>query len=114
MSEGTLAIPPSTTAPPIERAHRILIIDDEASIRESLETLLTLEGYTVETATEGDSGLGRIDHASYDLVLLDLALPGKSGLEVLPLIRERNPELPVIMITAFGTVDNVVEAIRTG
>ncbi|HMD21483.1 MAG TPA: sigma-54 dependent transcriptional regulator [Alloacidobacterium sp.] len=114
MSEGTLAVPPSTTSSPLERAHRILIIDDEASIRESLETLLTLEGYNVETATEGESGLDQIDRASYDLVLLDLALPGKNGLEVLHLIRERHPDLPVIMITAFGTVDNVVEAIRTG
>ncbi len=114
MSEGTLAVPPSTTSSQLERAHRILIIDDEASIRESLETLLTLEGYNVETATEGESGLDQVDRATYDLVLLDLALPGKNGLEVLRLIRERHPDLPVIMITAFGTVDNVVEAIRTG
>jgi DNA-binding NtrC family response regulator len=114
MSEGTLAVTPSTTSSPLERAHRILIIDDEASIRESLETLLTLEGYNVETATEGESGLDQIDRATYDLVLLDLALPGKNGLEVLHVIRERHPDLPVIMITAFGTVDNVVEAIRTG
>jgi DNA-binding NtrC family response regulator len=114
MSEGTLAVPPSATSSHSEHAHRILIIDDEAAIRESLETLLSLEGYTVETAPEGDAGLDRIDHASYDLVLLDLALPGKNGLEVLQLIRERHPDLPVIMITAYGTVDNVVEAIRTG
>jgi DNA-binding NtrC family response regulator len=114
MSEGTLAVTPSTTSSPLERAHRILIIDDEASIRESLETLLTLEGYNVETATEGESGLDQIDRTTYDLVLLDFALPGKNGLEVLHVIRERHPDLPVIMITAFGTVDNVVEAIRTG
>jgi DNA-binding NtrC family response regulator len=114
MSESTLAVPPSITSPQLERGHRILIIDDEASIRESLETLLTLEGYIVEIAPEGESGLAQIDRASYDLVLLDLALPGKNGLEVLHLIRERYLDLPVIMITAFGTVDNVVEAIRTG
>ena len=114
MSEGTLAVPPSTTSSQSEPAHRILITDDEAAIRESLETLLTLEGYTVEMAPEGDSGLERIDRFSYDLVLLDLALPGKNGLEILHLIRERHPDLPVIMITAYGKVDNVVEAIRTG
>jgi DNA-binding NtrC family response regulator len=114
MSEGILAVPHSTSTSQSDRAHRILIIDDEASIRESLETLLTLEGYNVETAPEGESGLDQIDRASYDLVLLDLALPGKNGLEVLHLIRDRHPALPVIMITAFGTVDNVVEAIRTG
>jgi DNA-binding NtrC family response regulator len=114
MSEGTLAVTPSTTSSHAEAAHRILIIDDEAAIRESLETLLSLEGYTIETASDGDAGLDRLDRAVYDLVLLDLALPGKNGLEILQLIRERQPSLPVIMITAFGTVDNVVEAIRTG
>jgi DNA-binding NtrC family response regulator len=114
MSEGTLAVPASITPLSSDRAHRILIIDDEASIRESLETLLSLEGYAVETAPDGESGLDQIDRSGYDLVLLDFALPGKNGLEVLQLIRERNPDLPVIMITAYGTVDNVVEAIRTG
>jgi len=114
MSEGTLAVTPSTTSSHPERAHRILIIDDESAIRESLETLLTLEGYVVEMAPEGESGLERIDQSSYDLVLLDLALPGKNGLEILHLIREHHADLPVIMITAYGKVDNVVEAIRTG
>jgi DNA-binding NtrC family response regulator len=114
MSEGILAVPPSTTSFHSERAHRILIIDDEAAIRESLETLLTLEGYVVEMAPEGESGLERINQSAYDLVLLDLALPGKNGLEILHLIREHHPDLPVIMITAYGKVDNVVEAIRTG
>jgi DNA-binding NtrC family response regulator len=65
-------------------------------------------------APEGESGLERIGQFSYDLVLLDLALPGKNGLEILHLIREQHPDLPVIMITAYGKVDNVVEAIRTG
>ena len=93
---------------------RILIIDDEAAIRESLETLLSLEGYTVEMAGDGERGLAMLDQQSYDLVLLDLALPGQSGIEVLPRIHERQPQLPVIMITAFGTVNNVVDAIRAG
>ena len=113
MSEATIAIPapPSSQSPDTQR---ILIIDDEAAIRESLETLLSLEGYTVEAAVNGEDGLDRIEEQAYDLVLLDLALPGKSGLEILPLIRERHPSLPIIMITAFGKVDNVVDAIRSG
>ena len=94
--------------------HRILIIDDEAAIRESLDTLLSLEGYAVESAVDGVQGLVRIDTRLYDLVLLDLALPGQNGLEVLAQIRERQPELPVIMITAYGTVANVVDAMRAG
>ncbi len=92
----------------------ILIIDDESGIRESLETLLTFEGYSLRMAVDGDEGLRILDQHSFDLVLLDLALPGQSGMELLPLIHERYPELPIIMITAYGTVHNVVEAIRAG
>ena len=92
----------------------ILVIDDEAAIRESLEVLLTLEGYTVKMAVDGEQGLRTLEQESFDLVLLDLALPGQSGMELLPQIKERQPELPVIMITAYGTVDNVVEAVRAG
>jgi len=92
----------------------ILVIDDEAAIRESLEVLLTLEGYSVRMANDGEQGLRILELENFDLVLLDLALPGQSGLELLPQIKERQPELPVIMITAYGTVDNVVEAVRAG
>jgi len=92
----------------------ILVIDDEAGIRESLEVLLSLEGYTVKTASDGEHGLRTLESESFDLILLDLALPGQSGLDLLPQIKERQPETPVIMITAYGTVENVVEAIRAG
>jgi len=92
----------------------ILVIDDEAGIRESLEVLLSLEGYSVKTANDGEQGLRTLEMETFDLVLLDLALPGQSGLDLLPQIKERQPETPVIMITAYGTVENVVEAIRAG
>ena len=92
----------------------ILVIDDEAGIRESLEVLLSLEGYTVKTANDGEQGLRTLEMENFDLVLLDLALPGQSGIDLLPQIKERQPETPVIMITAYGTVENVVEAIRAG
>jgi DNA-binding NtrC family response regulator len=95
-------------------AARILVIDDEAGIRESLEVLLSLEGYAVRVAADGEEGLRTLDLESLDLVLLDLALPGQSGLELLPQIKERQPDLPVIMITAYGTVDNIVESVRAG
>src|SRR5579875_3314220 len=114
MSEGTLTIPSNPQAAGSEFQPRILIIDDEAAIRESLETLLSLEGYAVETAENGELGLERIAEQPFDLVLLDLALPGRNGIEILSTLRERETTLPVIMITAFGTVDNVVEAIRGG
>src|SRR5271168_977629 len=114
MSEATLTLRPESTTANTETAYRILIIDDEASIRESLETLLSLEGYIIDTAPDGEEGLHTIGQRSYDLVLLDLALPGMNGIEVLGQIRERYTDLPVIMITAYGTVNNVVDAIHAG
>ncbi|MGA8940497.1 MAG: sigma-54 dependent transcriptional regulator [Acidobacteriaceae bacterium] len=93
---------------------RILIIDDEAGIRDSLETLLTLEGFRVDLAADGASGLDQLTRNTYDLMLLDLALPGESGIDLLPRIHALVPDLPVIMITAYGTVGNVVDAIRAG
>jgi DNA-binding NtrC family response regulator len=92
----------------------ILIIDDEAAIRESLETLLEFEGYKVDAAESGEEGLVRLGEQTYDLVLLDYALPDRNGMEVLAEIRDRNPEFPVIMITAYGTVENAVRAIQGG
>jgi DNA-binding NtrC family response regulator len=114
MPEVELPLNASTAAPASTLTARILVIDDEAAIRDSLEVLLTLEGYTVSMAADGDQGLHILDLDNFDLILLDLALPGRSGLELLPIIKERQPETPVIMITAYGTVDNVVEAIRAG
>jgi DNA-binding NtrC family response regulator len=92
----------------------VLIIDDEAEIRESLQTLLELEGYEVETASTGNDGLASAGDRPFDLVLLDLALPDKNGLTVLAELHERDPQLPVIVITAYGTVDNAVRATQAG
>ncbi|MGB8096384.1 MAG: sigma-54 dependent transcriptional regulator [Terracidiphilus sp.] len=109
-------LPLNLSAPAATSANTasVLVIDDEAAIRDSLEVLLTLEGYAVKMAGDGEQGLRILELENFDLVLLDLALPGRSGLELLPMIKERQPEVPVIMITAYGTVDNVVEAIRAG
>src|SRR5947209_5418438 len=95
-------------------AGNILIIDDEAAIRESLQTLLEMEGYRVEASENGEDGLTRIAEHPYDLVLLDFALPGMNGIEVLQEIRERDPQLSVIMITAYGTGENAVKAMQSG
>src|SRR5947209_3144804 len=92
----------------------ILIVDDEESIRESLVTLLEMEGYAVETGADGEEGLARIAERPFDLVLLDYALPGMNGMEVLQEIRERDQQLAVIMITAYGTVENAVQAMQSG
>jgi DNA-binding NtrC family response regulator len=95
-------------------AGAVLIIDDEAEIRESLQTLLEMEGFAVETATSGEAGLQRIGEHPFDLILLDLALPGRDGMEVLAEIRAHETRLPVIMITAYGTVENAVRAMQSG
>lgn len=92
----------------------ILIIDDEQAIREPLVTLLEMEGYSIETSESGEEGLARLAERPFDLVLLDFALPGMDGLEVLHEIRERDPQLSVIMITAYGTVEKAVEAMQSG
>ncbi|MGA2359003.1 MAG: response regulator, partial [Terriglobales bacterium] len=102
---------PESTPP---NAGRILIIDDEAEIRESLETLLQLEGYTVVVAGSGGEGLAHIGQRSFDVVLLDLALPDKNGMDVLSEIRLLHPQQAVIMITAYGTVENAVRAMQSG
>ncbi|HYV72874.1 MAG TPA: sigma-54 dependent transcriptional regulator [Candidatus Binatia bacterium] len=92
----------------------VLIVDDESAIRESLQTLLELEGYAVETACDGEEGLAKLAEHPYDLVLLDFAMPERNGIEVLREIRERDVDLAVIMITAYGTVENAVNAMQAG
>src|SRR5262245_6981880 len=95
-------------------AGSVLIIDDEAGIRESLETLLEFEGYRVSSADTGEQGLLKLGDHPYDLVLLDFALPDRNGLEILADIRDRDPQMAVIMITAYGTLDNAVRAMQNG
>src|SRR5579884_4222944 len=92
----------------------VLIVDDEVEIRESLQALLELEGYEVQTAGDGEEGLARIAEHPFDLVLLDFALPGRSGLDILREIRVQDPVLSVIMVTAYGTVENAVNALQSG
>ncbi len=92
----------------------ILVIDDEAEIRESLEVLLAAEGYAVDGAASGESGLKHLREKTFDLVLLDVMMPDKNGLEVLSEIRTMDPDLAVVMITAFGSVENAVAAIKGG
>jgi DNA-binding NtrC family response regulator len=95
-------------------AGSVLIIDDEVAIRESLETLLQLEGYSVDSSASAEDGLAQIGQHSFDLVLLDLALPDRNGIDLLEEIHSNDPQLPVIMITAYGTVENAVKAMQAG
>ncbi len=114
MSETAVITRRSSDEPLFARMGSVLIIDDEAAIRESLETLLDIEGYEVHSAETAEDGLSRLGERSYDLVLLDLALPDRSGMDLLPEIAAEHPGLPVIMITAYGTVENAVVAMQSG
>jgi DNA-binding NtrC family response regulator len=103
-------------SPPSEASNsgRVLIIDDEAAIREPLQILLEEDGYEVVNAQDGEEGLSLLDTQAFDLILLDFQLPGRNGLEVLSEIRERDPEMAVIMLTAYATPENAVAAIQGG
>src|SRR5216683_1961499 len=107
-------IPRRISETPMSTQGCVLIIDDEEEIRESLQTLLELEGYEVETAANGEQGLSKLDERPFDLVLLDLALPDRNGIELLPEIRVLDPQISVIMITAYGTVEDAVRAMQSG
>jgi len=92
----------------------ILIIDDEESMRDSMGQTLGREGYTVKAVASGRSGLARFNKETYDLVFLDLRLPDGDGLSLLRQMKEVSPETPVIVITAFGSIEIAVEAIKLG
>ena len=95
---------------------RILVVDDEKNIRRVLQALLEGEGHAVDDAGDGDEAraLLRRSAGDYDLVLTDLRMPGCDGLELLRWTREAHPDTPVVMLTAHGTVDVAVEAMREG
>jgi DNA-binding NtrC family response regulator len=92
----------------------ILIIDDEEIIREALEALLVAEGHLVRTAATAAAGLEALANRTPDVVLLDLMLPDRNGLDVLEDIRRLDDELPVVMITAYGTIENAIAATKQG
>jgi CheY-like chemotaxis protein len=94
---------------------RILIIDDEPNIRETMQLALDAAGYATGTAADGTAGLEVFGSGErWDLVLLDQRMPGMDGLEVLHRIRQRAPDAEVIMVTAFATVELAVEAMKAG
>jgi nitrogen regulation protein NR(I) len=92
----------------------ILIIDDDDQLRKSFERLLSEEGYAVETAHSGEAGLKLIRAGMPDLVILDMRLPGMSGFETFEAIHEIEPKLPVIIMTAYGTTETAIEAMKMG
>ncbi|CAG0982495.1 Transcriptional regulatory protein TcrA [Methanosarcinales archaeon] len=92
----------------------ILVIEDDKKMRDGLVEILTDEGYNVESAENGQVGLEKIKKKEYDVILTDLIMPVMGGMEVLMEIKHIKPGTNVIIITAFGTIENAVDAIKAG
>ncbi|HRT80572.1 MAG TPA: sigma-54 dependent transcriptional regulator [Bacteroidales bacterium] len=93
---------------------KILIIDDERSIRNTLKDILSFEKHHVDTAEDGIIGLKMIEENEYDVIFCDIKMPQMDGIEVLEKIVETHPEIPVVMISGHGNIDTAVEAIKKG
>lgn len=93
---------------------KILIIDDERSIRNTLKEILEYEGFKIDEAIDGEEGLAKISKEKYDLVLCDIKMPKKDGMEVLAEIQKNKPELVTIMISGHGNIETAVECTKLG
>lgn len=93
---------------------KILIIDDERSIRNTLKEILEYEKFSVDDAEDGLKGIEKIKAGKYDLILCDIKMPGKDGLEVLEFALEQAPETPFIVISGHGTIETAVDAVKKG
>jgi len=94
--------------------YRILVVDDESSMRDFLSIMLHREGYIVDAANDGSQAVKHLKDHSYDLVISDVQMPQLNGLKLLRHVKERNPETVVIMITAFSSTEEAVEAMKQG
>jgi DNA-binding NtrC family response regulator len=92
----------------------ILLIDDDDSLRRVMEFSLTGAGHTVQTAASGEDGLRLFEKGTFDAVITDITMPGMSGMEVLSKVHNHSPTIPVIVITAYGTIESAVEAMKQG
>ncbi len=93
---------------------RILVVDDDESLRRVTQVQLQQSGYDVTTASDGNEAMPILERFPADLVITDFKMPGMSGLELLRKIRNEYPEIVIVMVTAFGTIENAVEAMRAG
>jgi len=93
---------------------KVLVVDDDQDLRDNLVEVLSENGFSPDSAENGEIALEKLQDNMFDLVLLDSVMPGMDGLETLPLIKRTYPKTRVIMLTAFSTVNSAVEAMRSG
>src|SRR5438034_8138421 len=93
---------------------RILIADDDEVSCQLFAETLESDGFQVDPVTSGDEAIARLRAANHDLVIIDVRMPGISGLEVTRIVHEKYPALPIIVMTAFGSIETAVEAIHEG
>ena len=93
---------------------KILIVDDELIVRESLGGWLERDGHMVDKAASGEEALEKCEKTRYDILLLDIKMEGMSGLEVLKRVKENDPDVSVVMITAYGSIPSAIEAMKSG
>jgi DNA-binding NtrC family response regulator len=93
---------------------RILVIDDDEIARDVVVSLLAKEGFSVDSARDGLEGISAVKRSEYHLVITDLKMPGADGIEVLKSVRSLSPSSSVVILTAYGTLDNALEAMRLG
>ena len=92
----------------------VLVVDDEAGVRSALSGVLRDEGYAVDVVDSGEACLDRASRAPYDVIVLDIWLPGIDGLATLARLRERRVDAPVVMISGHGNIESAVRAIKMG
>jgi len=97
-----------------EANSRVLVVDDERSMQEFLEIFLRREGYDVQTASDVDTAIAQLESDDFDLIITDMQMPGKTGLDLILEAREVAPEAIVIVVTAFGTTDSAISAMKEG
>lgn len=97
-----------------DRKGRVLVVDDEESVRALLERVLAREGYTVATAANGEDALGKVSRLDIEMVLLDIKMPGMSGMEVLRQLNASRPDIGVVMVTSVADMQTAVEAMKLG
>ena len=98
----------------MDQVMKILIVDDELVVRESLYHWFSREGYHTQSAKSGKEALEKLETENFDTLFVDMKMPGMSGFELLEIVKKRYPDTAVVIITAYGSIDTAVQAMKIG